>query len=648
MLLLLLVVLAPTVCVLWVTAQATLNERLAIRQKLTDSYARRLDDMPAQAEAYWQGVLDELKRRPVTDANSARARFAEAVSGDTCDGLVFYGSDGAVLYPAHPLAAASGEPEDPEWAEARRLEYEAGDYNAAATAYANQAPKIEECRDSAMALRRALALLAQARCLAKAGDATQAIAVLTGPLPAVMDGAANDEAGRSIALNAQLRAIELMPQTSDTRAKAVQTLAETLVTYSPTMPISSAQRRFLMRRLLEIDPASLPKKPLVAEDLSAAYLESDPAPAEPGVLSATVTPGVWSLVTQDRSCVALFTEKTIHAASYKWAAPRFSDSEATAQLLPANSPAGTSSLRIPDRAGSFMPGWVWEIDFHDPDPFAAAADQRVLVYVWTAGLTILCAMLFATLLGYFVTRQLRLTRLKNELIDIVSHELKTPLAGMRVLVDTLLNGRCPGREQELEYLRLIERENTRLSHLIDNLLTFSRMERNRQVFEFNTVNPTDVVNAAVDAMRDRCISPGCRIEVDIHPDLPELQGDRDALTTVLINLLDNAFKYSGDEKILRVRASADGARVRLEVQDNGIGLSRRAARRVFERFYQVDRSLSRRAGGCGLGLSIVKFIVTAHGGMVDVRSEPGKGSTFTVSLPVDGVAKSMGEGVPAE
>ncbi|MBI5091115.1 MAG: sensor histidine kinase, partial [Candidatus Hydrogenedentes bacterium] len=115
-----------------------------------------------------------------------------------------------------------------------------------------------------------------------------------------------------------------------------------------------------------------------------------------------------------------------------------------------------------------------------------------------------------------------------------------------------------------------------------------------------------------------------------------------------INLLDNAFKYSGDEKILRVRASADGARVRLEVQDNGIGLSRRAARRVFERFYQVDRSLSRRAGGCGLGLSIVKFIVTAHGGMVDVRSEPGKGSTFTVSLPVDGVAKSMGEGVPAE
>ena len=134
------------------------------------------------------------------------------------------------------------------------------------------------------------------------------------------------------------------------------------------------------------------------------------------------------------------------------------------------------------------------------------------------------------------------------------------------------------------------------------------------------------------AVREKFQPPGARLEVDLAAGLPKISGDADALTTVLVDLLDNAHKYTGDDKHVILRAHPDGGKVRFEVQDNGVGLSRRAARKVFDRFYQVDQSLSRRAGGCGLGLSIVRFIVAAHGGSVSVSSQPGRGSTFTVSL----------------
>ena len=106
------------------------------------------------------------------------------------------------------------------------------------------------------------------------------------------------------------------------------------------------------------------------------------------------------------------------------------------------------------------------------------------------------------------------------------------------------------------------------------------------------------------------------------------------MTTVLVNLLDNALKYSGSEKEIILRGFTDNGNVCLEVQDNGIGFPPSAAKKIFDRFYQVDRTLSRVAEGCGLGLSIVQFIVTAHNGSVSAKSEPGKGSTFTVQLPV--------------
>jgi len=233
-----------------------------------------------------------------------------------------------------------------------------------------------------------------------------------------------------------------------------------------------------------------------------------------------------------------------------------------------------------------------------------------------------------------VGRQIKLTGLRNNLIATVSHELKTPLSSMRVLVDTLLEGRYRNSEQAREYLELIARENVRLSRLIDNFLTFSRMERNKRAFQFEPLSAEAVVNEAVEAVSERFDSGGFKLDVDVKKGLPSVKGDRDALVTVLVNLLDNAYKYSSDDKRVMVRAYGASASVCLEVEDHGVGMTRRAMRRIFDAFYQVDRRLSRRGGGTGLGLSIVRFIVTAHDGTIDVWSEPEKGSRFTVKLPI--------------
>jgi signal transduction histidine kinase len=199
---------------------------------------------------------------------------------------------------------------------------------------------------------------------------------------------------------------------------------------------------------------------------------------------------------------------------------------------------------------------------------------------------------------------------------------------MRLLVDTLLDDENPDSQKTREYLELIARENARLSRLIENFLTFSRLERNRQKFDFRTTQPERVVRGAVEAVQDRFA-----VEIDLTPGLPPVRADEDALTTVLLNLLDNACKYTPGEKHIVLKAFPRNGHVVFAVQDNGIGIAPRERRKIFRRFYQVDQRLAREAGGCGLGLSIVEFIVRAHGGTVQVESEPGRGSTFSVELP---------------
>jgi signal transduction histidine kinase len=241
---------------------------------------------------------------------------------------------------------------------------------------------------------------------------------------------------------------------------------------------------------------------------------------------------------------------------------------------------------------------------------------------------VLAAMgVIALLAARVFRREMALARLKNDLVATVSHELKTPLSSMRVLVDTLLNSEKFNERTAREYLQLIARENERLSRLVENFLTFSRIERKKHVFAFKPVPVREIVDTAVKAI------PGRQFHVRMKPELPDVMGDPDALVTVLVNLLENACKHSDDRQPIMVRADVENGRVLISVQDSGSGIGTRELEKIFEPFYQVDQTLAREGSGCGLGLSIVNAIVKAHRGTVAVQSEPGCGSTFSVCLP---------------
>jgi signal transduction histidine kinase len=306
--------------------------------------------------------------------------------------------------------------------------------------------------------------------------------------------------------------------------------------------------------------------------------------------------------------------------------------------------------------GEAFPDWTVQLFFKDSDVFKRAADEQIAIYTWTGLLVIMLILVSGAVAAKSIGKQVKLNRLKNDFIATVTHELKTPLASMRVLVDTLLEGGPSGpqdagehdsppsvsqpqtrarRDPKMltEYLQLISKENERLSRLIDNFLTFSRMERNKQAFQMRQVSPVSIARTAAEAVKTKLGRGNCLFETDIPDELPEIKADHDALVTVLVNLLDNAYKYSYDEKRVKLSVTTENASVCFRVSDNGLGIPRRALKKVFRRFYQVDRSLTRRAEGCGLGLSIAKFIVDAHGGTISVESKPGQGSTFTVTVP---------------
>jgi signal transduction histidine kinase len=262
-----------------------------------------------------------------------------------------------------------------------------------------------------------------------------------------------------------------------------------------------------------------------------------------------------------------------------------------------------------------------------------AASQQRAIYSWVAILLVAAMGILALLAIQAYRRQWRLTRLKNDLVGAVSHELKTPLASIRLLVDTLLEAETPDPIQSREYLQLISAENVRLTRLVENFLTFSRMERGKRTFDFAPTNLCDVVRLAVEAGGSRFEPPQCQLTLDLPNDIPLVNADQDAMVTVVLNLLDNAHKFSPQHPRIHVHCQAEESSVTIEVRDHGIGMNRKAVRKVFQQFYQVDQRLNRSAGGCGLGLSIVKYIVDGHGGSMKVTSEPGRGSTFSVALP---------------
>jgi two-component system phosphate regulon sensor histidine kinase PhoR len=230
----------------------------------------------------------------------------------------------------------------------------------------------------------------------------------------------------------------------------------------------------------------------------------------------------------------------------------------------------------------------------------------------------------------------RLEGMRKDFVANVSHELKTPLTAIRALVETLLDDKEMEREIQERFLEKMKKQSIRLSNLVTDLLSISRLESGKEERRREILDLRDSITESIQSIAPGGLGQKPAIHVEFPETPVKVLGDKEALRQLVDNLLDNAVKYSPAEASVEVRLRVEGNRAIMEVKDRGIGIEPHHQERIFERFYRVDKARSREVGGTGLGLSIVKQIALALGGKVSVESTPGGGSTFRVQLPLAG------------
>jgi len=660
-LLLAVAVILPTVCLLWFMTQAVENVRMAARQKLIDLYREKIERATSEADSMWEQraklIEDRANDEPMGNFMSFAVSYGRKESSAGI--LITYDNSGKLLYPVIDTEqAAPSLPE--EFDAAWKLEFDRRDFQEAGRLY----DKIASAANDDYIWRQAM--LGQARC--EVGRDRIELAMTDYYRVAAYERANRDMSAASAALAARARIMvaALEARNNEQNTAYLDRLLYTATQYGQQqmdhlfLPMDSATRIFILQKAIDMaerhpkaqefaknNRIEDAKQLLAAEHLAAKVVERYPTATAfenwaTGSVHRLNVPGeVYAMYTESVEKRFLLlrsgedTRKDLEIFERSFAGPdvtyRVLD-DSGAQVFGAAQPHGKALLTVP--AGTHMPDWKVELYFSDNDIFTRAASRQAAIYIWAGVLVIVLILAAGGFAGQAVSRQVKLNKLKNDFVATASHELKTPLASMRVLVDTLLEGNYKDQQQAREYLELTAKENERLSGLINNFLTFSRMERNKQAFEMVKTSPAAIANSAAEAVKTEFSEGRCEFQVQIAENLPDVMADHDAMVTVLVNLLDNAYKYSLDDKRIELRAFAENGSVCFCVSDNGVGISRRDAKRIFKRFYQIDRSLARRAEGCGLGLSIAKFIVDAHKGSISVNSKPGEGSTFTVKLPI--------------
>ena len=478
--LLVLVVLVAAGCVLWFMREAMQNERMAVRERLTEAYRSQLTMMQTGLVAAWNWRMNQLN-----GAEPAPARFDFCVGGDLADSVICLDEQGRAIYPRLPSAGG-----------------------------------------------------AQAR---------------------------------DVEANKELLELESLTNHTDPQFhQVVNQLHDRVNDYTGNV-MPSAQRRFIMHELQRLDSEV---------GISDTSRRGTGRPLSGG--------GPWQTIRASRHCTRPSCAMCGRPPRRTGAFWRYSQPPACAngwktvffrnccRRACASRSARPGKMRwdiTTVALGPALPGWRLSLSLDDRALFDTEAERRVARYLIIGSGVIAAMLVLAMFMARGFGRQVQLARLKNDLVANVSHELKTPLTAMRALVDTLLDTEKLDEKTTREYLKLLATENARLSRLIDNFLTFSRLERNKFRFEFAQVSPQRIVDGAMAAMGERAHAPGCTVESHVAAGIPEINGDADALTTALLNLLDNAWKYSGDNKHIVVRADARDGHVDFAVEDNGIGLS---------------------------------------------------------------------------
>jgi len=234
-----------------------------------------------------------------------------------------------------------------------------------------------------------------------------------------------------------------------------------------------------------------------------------------------------------------------------------------------------------------------------------------------------------------VIHESEMARIKSEFISNVSHELKTPLALIRMFGETLDSGIVSDEKKRKEFYGIIRTESERLTHLINNVLDFSKMDTGRKKYNFVEADLVHVVKSSLEAYKFHIRDNGFKIESKFPDEPIILNIDKDSISQAVLNLLSNAVKYSDKKKYIKVQVQKGETSALITVTDKGIGIPKNELKKIFEKFYRVTDEKVHESRGTGLGLTLTKQIIEAHSGEIEVKSEAGKGSQFTIRIPLN-------------
>jgi signal transduction histidine kinase len=544
------------------------------------------------AERQSRDALISAAELAAREANREIARWREWQDAEGAE--VVFREDGGIASSRGLLWLPGGTPAislGPDADRAEQAEIRQRDYAKALSLY-------ELALRGASANAKAAVLLRIARTAQKSGDHARAVRawreVLS--LPASPSSAA--------------ALLSLVESGAASATEAYRTVA------TGRLPLSREDYFFHAGRLKELAGAN-EVAGLAAEELRRTAL-TEAAEAFLDRRSRTPSPGF--LAFRDEERASILPEERVRER-LTLAAQAGLDAPVTLALRSSAQPAGAVARALEDAA---LP---WRVEAAPRNAAALERSLRNRQRLLFAGLAIVLAALVSGvgLTWRALRREARYARLQSDFVATVSHEFRSPLTGIRQLAELLDSGVARTDERRGEYYRLILQESDRLTRLVENLLDFSRLAAGQKQYRPGLIDSSEWLEATAAAPRNP------RIATKIPPGLPRLRGDRDALSSAVANLIDNALKYSPPESRVEVAAAASGGALSIFVTDRGPGIAAEEQGRIFERFYR-GRGPHPGVKGAGIGLSLVRRIVEDHGGTVSVASRPGEGSTFTIDL----------------
>jgi signal transduction histidine kinase len=445
--------------------------------------------------------------------------------------------------------------------------------------------------------------------------------------------------GRLYLPGIQLAALQQMSPDDPRFGATLEALTSRVTQHgAPLMPAS--QRLFLWRELRKLGaPGSLPTES--AEELGLVVVQSlvgNPTRENRALMTVRLSddgPGqeVFLLPAPGGGVIWLYRQERLHRDLEARANRSLAPLGYRAQLVSIGSPAPSAAV-LQASLGEVLPGWELRLDTSvaTAELDRSARRQSAFQIASAASAVVLGAVLAVLAVRRFLER-VRLAEVRHDFLTTVSHELRTPMTSIRMLIDSLVADPDLQPDRTRSYLEVVSRETSRLGRLVDDYLTFARLERGGMNYDFQPTAPETVAEAAARSVEPRFAAPGCDFRIEVADGLPRVWADAPSLTTALLNLLENAHKYTGIDKRILLTLTRCGTTVCFAVTDNGRGFDPRHRSRIFEKFHRLEAS-GGAVTGAGLGLHIVKSIVAAHGGRVEVETTPGEGSRFAIHVPV--------------